>query len=47
MNRTLGVVRMERHYRTWIEALEGWDGGSDGGGGADGGVGCRCSEEGG
>ena len=45
MNRTLGVVRMERHYRTWIEALEGWDGGSGGDGG--GGVGSRCSEEGG
>ena len=45
LNQTLGVVRMERHYRTWTEALEGWDGGSGGDGG--GGVGSRCSEEGG
>ena len=40
-----GVVRMERHCRTWIEALGGWDGGSgDGGGGV---VGSPCSEGGG
>ena len=45
VDRTLGVERMERHYRTWIEALGGWDGGSgDGGGGVEG---SPCSEEGG
>ena len=45
LNQTSGVVRMERHCRTWIDALGGWDGGSgDGGGGV---VGSPCSEGGG